>query len=312
MGPAALHNILQGGIKVSVTDPSGQPAPMGPLEFMSASQPSVVTFNLKNLTPPSNLYVRQEEGISFAVVNSAVAVTSVRINYRMLLTNGQVQVGAVDQAVGNVGNFQFFFLPLTEGYLLSVQAVPNQKALRGQCFVRLGIARNISQTNLDGTTLAQGYIDNHGALGWPGGPQTLHIDGAGAVQTLTQGNPAAGADVNFTFTINQRTRIQSMNVQLVTSAVAGNRVVRAQVKDSVPNLVFQSGPSANIPASTTAQISFQSGGSITTTDATSIQLPLPSPLVLAGGSQILTNTIGLLAGDQFSNIAVLVETWQEP
>jgi hypothetical protein len=105
-----------------------------------------------------------------------------------------------------------------------------------------------------------------------------------------------------------RWRVQALQAQLLTGAVAGNRIPHLVITDGQGNSVYNfPAPNNQIAAST---VQYSAGTTIVTTnfDNASV-LVLPYPVKLLGNWTIASLTTGLLAGDQWSNICLYVKEW---
>lgn len=315
--------------------PPGQPAPMKPDEFASGSIPNVVSFAFQNIGPPSPLYIQRDdvlvvEGIS-AIADSLNVVARLLLATPPIPGQPDTQLPPGAKITGMVGGTPIVTIgptfkipanntaalvtiPLAEGYLLSLAvAAVTGSTIRGQTFVRAWIARGpASVTNPNaGLLLTADYVVKGQPTTWPGGRVISSVEGPGNLAVETVANPAAGADWSLAITTQQRWRIAALNAQLLTSAAAGNRTVRLQLKDSGAVVFYQSAPSANIPASTTAQVSAGPGQVTSTVDATTINVTLPGTPYLTQTMTLAVSTLGLLAGDQWSAIRVATEEWMD-
>lgn len=318
----------------SVILPSpGQPKEGPDPNFISASQPNVVSFGFKGIDPPSPLYLQRDDVLVLEVQGN-VPVT-ISINGRLLLapaprggqpqppeTAGQavvpLDVAAVIQPFQTafrytsvVGATQQIIVPMWEGYLLSVSVTDGGSSQRGVTFVRAFIARapTTPLAPFPVYPLFSDYTTQNHVIGWPGGRTVYSTEGPGQLAISTVGNPAAGADWTLTVPLNFRDRIQSFNAQLVTSATVANRIVRVQNISGLGGIIWQSAAQQAIPASTTAQVSGSSTNVPSITDPTTVNLALPSPDFLRSGDKLAVSTVGLQAGDQWSNITVELEQW---
>jgi hypothetical protein len=316
-----------------ILPPAGQPGPMLPGEFARGSVPNLVTFGFNNVGPPSPLYMQRDDTI--LIEGAATSAQTVRFVYRLLLPYnvaagqpetppidpsklytagpGTIVTGAVDLKIQNNSATWTSTLNLGECYLLAISAQTGGGTVRGQVFARAILQRAGTTSGgfaPAGWPLFADYTTLTEPIGWPGGRVLNLADGPGAMALFTVGNPAAGADWSFTLTANQKMRIQSFNAQLVTSATVANRIVRTLVNPAGNiNPVWQAPPSQVIPASTTAQVSAASGQFTATTDTTTVNVALPSPLLMGPTDVVQVKTLNLQVGDQWSNIAIHAEAW---
>ncbi len=312
----------------------GQPGPMRHGEFQSASIPNVVSFGFQGISPPSPLYVQRDDTLFLELISAVGFSDLINFTTRLMLpqpsvagqpdrpgappselTLGGNTIVTIQNALkGNgLGTLVLLQVPLTEGYLLSCGAIGGTGAnsQRGIDFVRAFIARGapVSPTPFTTWTLFADYVTAAQPVGWPGGRQVYPTEGAGAIVNTNPANPAAGADFTITMPTNGRVRVSTLNAQLVTSATVINRIVRVQIKNGLGNLVYQAPPQQVIPASTTAQVTFAPGQITSVVDVTTVNVPLPGPVVLGGGFTLGTSTTNLQIGDQWSNISLSSEQW---
>lgn len=303
---------------MALNDPTGQPLPLKDGEFTSASHPSEVTFNLRNLAPPSPQYIRPDEQLFIAVWNSRPDSATMEIDWRFLLTNGQLQAGEQQIPITADRQRSFGFIPLPEGYLLNLNAQANFTSFstpqynRGQTFVKVSIVRGSPPTSGPQVALlASGYTARNLQIGWPGGRQDSSLEGPGWVHSVQQANPLAGNDWIYTVPANARQRVQSLASVLTTSATAGSRNVSLIVDDGA-NVVWQHDLAASIPVSTIEVVTATSTNAPTGVIATTQAMVLPPGIVLEPGHRIRTSTANISATDQWSAIWLLLEEWISP
>lgn len=313
--------------------PPGQPGPLQPGEFSSISRPNVVTFGFEGIGPPSSLYIQRDDQLAIEAYTALPTNDTVTIIARLLLpvapTPGQpasgadlmapapptqgstiVQIQAQLIPVQNSGAVKAI-VPLAEGYLLSVAASSLSATSRGDTFVRAWITRPpIVSGNPSGAEVLFGdYVAQFAPVGWPFGRAVHPTEGPGELTSMSVGNPAAGSDWSLVVPNNNRWRIQSWNAQLVTAAAVANRIVRAQIKNTAGVVVWQAAPSAVIPASQTVQVCASDVSALSVADPGTISLPLPAPTMLLTNMSLGVSTTALQAGDQWSSIRVMTETW---
>ncbi len=288
----------------------GQPAPLAPGEFTGASQPQVVSFLLKNVTPPSLLYVQRDDFLA-ATVLSSIAGEVVTITARLLLaaegriTTVQFTVTAPTVYISASGQ-----TPLAEGYLLSVVAVGASAVQPGRTYVTLFINRGvgISLATAPGEVLGAGYTTNLTPVAWPGGGIIRSTDGAGAALVFTVANPAAGADWSTSPNANAQWQLIAVGAVLVTNATVASRNISLRIR-SVLAIVYNGDALVSVPANTTAQITGAPGQNSSALIATNVFIPLPPNTLLTSSNSIITNTVNIQGTDQWSGIRVWVREW---
>lgn len=276
----------------------------------------IVDFNLKQVEPPSPLYIQQADRFFLSGLNSDVNVAQLLLNGRILrASDGQVSPFnlAMNITSDRVVTRQMF--DLTEGYLLGAKILGLGGTTRGRCYVSLDIARGqVANRTLYQQLIADYISRNHDAT-WPGGDYIHSIDGPGWAHRVAGATPAAGADVSETVPTNARYRLVSFRCQLNTSAAVANRQVRFVLDDGTT--IFYSAYASNQQAANTIAVyefvpggpaAYSITGSSTSVDA---QVPAPAGAPLFTGFRIRTVTDALQAADQFSIVSYEVEEWIE-
>jgi hypothetical protein len=308
----------------------GQPKTGPDPTFKTAATPNFTTFGFKEVAPPSPLYLQRDDVILVRSFTNQAGV-STRVNFRLLIpyqpTAGQPVVsGAVISDVQPVtggsiirGSLVFPLTPgggptlqelsLGEGYLLGLVLEASGLApAPGQVYDEALLFQGPALTGINGQLLCAGYVTGGTHLGWPGVTRDLAQGGPGWIHSIQQANPGAGADWTYTLAGNVRQRIQSFSSQLTTSATAGNRLIQLVVDDGV-NTVWAASAPAAVAASTTQTFTGAGSNSPTGAVTTIFSVVIPPDLVLTTGMRIRSSTVGLLAGDQWANIWLLVEEW---
>ncbi len=288
----------------------GQPAPLAPGEFTGASQPQVVDFLFKKVTPPSLLYVQRDDFLA-ATVLSSIAGEVVTITARLLLaTEGRITTVQFTVAAPTAYTLANGQSPLAEGYLLSVVAVAASAVQPGRTYVTVFINRGvgISLATAPGAVLGAGYTTNVTPVAWPGGGIMRSTDGAGASLVFTVANPAAGADWSTSPNANAQWQLIAVSAALVTSAAAANRNITLRLR-SLLATVYNGDASASVLANTTAQITGAPGQNSSTLIGTNVFIPLPPNTLLTVSNSIISVTTNIQGADQWSAIRVWVREW---
>lgn len=121
--------------------------------------------------------------------------------------------------------------------------------------------------------------------------------------------PAAATDWSVIVPGGVLWKISAANVTLTTSATVGNRT--PNLKLTIDALtVWQAQASAQLAASQSATISFASGVTVSNLQGTGLNSIAPIPgILLPQGSVIASNTVGLAAADQWSQVNLYVEEY---
>ena len=286
----------------------GQPMPMQAGEFSNESQPAVVTWLMKNLAPPTALYISRDDqlAVQTASVSNNVNYTAIG---RVLGTDGRIIPIRQDFTVVNGGSAVTTLISGVEGFLLDFAVLCSTFNTRGQAFARLLLVRGSITSGQIIAFLAADYCSQFQPVAWPYGPIRDSLDGPGALVDASVANPAAGADWAFINPNATRTRVLSVSAILTTSAAVANRQVQVRIRNGSAQSEYQVAASVNITASTTAQITFTTGTPQSQIVATDIIIPLPDEVWLGPAQGLSVLTTGLQAGDQWSAIALQTLQW---
>ena len=314
----------------------GQPKTGADPAFSTAAQPNIVSFGFDKVGPPSTLYLQRDDVLilqAASTQNGEVVRFTARFLLPYVIQPGQPDTlpkGAIAQPVAGLGTVvtvqrdvpaavaaNIFAtqvtLPLAEGYLLAIAATATVAQAHGVTFARASLARRpiapTIQVVESSQVLFADYVQGSGPVGWPGGRVVYSTENSGALVDSTLGNPAAGADWTFTFATLTRARVQNVNAQLVIANAGVARIIRVQVKDGGGNILWQSAAQQTGAINTTVQVSMAGNNVTTTSDPTTLNIGLPSPLIVAGGWTLGTSTVGINAADQWSNIRVTQEQY---
>lgn len=140
-------------------------------------------------------------------------------------------------------------------------------------------------------------------------------------QIVKPANPAAAA--NLTLSVPQMAgmpeqgppsawwRFQLGGFQLVTSATVGNRSPEVQILDAAGLQLYEIVSTTTVAASITAQLSIvgvddPSAGYVSASGGDTAVLLIPR-VWLPSGYQLVIGAAGLLAGDQISNVSLLID-----
>lgn len=288
----------------------GQPVTGADPSFRSLTLPNLVTFGIKDLTPPSDLYLQRDDLMFFRVWTSVPGL-NVGLHVRVLDTNGVIFAGDYPTFPTSNRALNSTTFQLTEGFLLSaVCFLAGATVRRGQCFVQVGVVRGAPPTTFVVAGLISDYLVSPEFLPWPGGKWIQPLEGPGARLTITGSVPAAGADIVQTVPTNARWKVVSLRASLTSSAAAGNRNVTAFL-GAAGSTYFRGPSNLNQIAGTTQAYSASpltiSGLQL----AGDAQLPFAPDAYLLAGDQFGTSTTGLLAGDQWAAPVFQVEEWIE-
>jgi hypothetical protein len=286
----------------------GQPGPLREGEFVSLSQPSVVTWKLKDIEVPSPLYITRDDVLvvqaTSAVANELVKVTGRLLTIDHVIVPFQAQVQLAAAGASRTVNVQ-----LAEGFLLSFTAVGLNTFQRGQTFVRAALARAGQTIAAAAVLLVSDYVTQLQPTGWPAATLRSPVEERGAITPLQPADPAAGADFTFTVPTSTRVQILAMHALFTTAVAVANRNIEMLFSGGLGTVWRVSAP-VTVAASTAAHInlgqSFVASGGVVPAD---IVLPLPGAFLMHGGDTIQSVTTNIQAADQWSAIIFTVEQW---
>lgn len=151
--------------------------------------------------------------------------------------------------------------------------------------------------------LCAGFIYPKRSVSWPsqsGGDQRL---GGGAMNLISGGNPAPGAEVSITVAAGEMWKIRAGRFTLVTDANVANRRVHVTFGGIVDCFA-----SIDQVAGATRNYSIAQYGAIPDEeDDNDILISMPSDIWLPAGNTITTTITNRQAGDDFSGINFMLE-----
>jgi hypothetical protein len=289
----------------------GQPLPFQEGEFKSVSQPNLVSFALRGITPPSEVYLQRDDQLGIAFMNSTGSDTVV-VSGRFLRANDGVVVPfTITSTTPSSYSYTTKQIPLGEGYILSATIGSTICFDRGQCFASLYIQRGRVVTPLSAgefQLLCQGYITTNQGLAWPNGQVYNAQDGVGHMQFANVSNPGAGADFSFSINSNAIARVRGARMTFTASATVANRTPVFFIGNR-PS--YQIGSTTAITAGQAKKFFFVPGISQYTDANGDFYLPCPEFSQSVGNPSAIFQvaTSGIQAGDQWSAITIFTEEW---
>lgn len=293
---------------------SGQPTPKQDSDYTPAAQSQVVSWQLKRLTPPSNLYVTVDDVLRVGAM-TLQANEVVTISYRLLrAADGKVVFGQFTTGTLTSNVLAIKDQSMAEGFLLSVSCKAAVATTRGQTFVRLFLNPKALGAGQPGFMLMADYVTTAMAPGHPNGRILSPTEGPGWVHSAQYTNPARGHDWGETdISTVARRRLLSVSAVLVTSATAGSRFPRLQVLDNALNIVAEWTATTAIAPSTTVKVVWSPAPAFVPEVTTDLKTPLPDNFILPVGYSVQVTTNGLdtnaATGDAWTNIFAYYEEW---
>jgi hypothetical protein len=187
-------------------------------------------------------------------------------------------------------------------YLTARSSVSGIK--RGQCYVRVSL-------RIEGVivaTLFAGYVDDTAAVAFPNGKIEGSVTGLGNIRVIVGTDPVAGAEWSETVPTGALWRVASAVSTLVCDATVINRTMHI-IFDDGSNVVYRSTVNSNVLASQTAQCVFGISGAPGVTTGVSPHGFIPQEMRLPAAFRVRSSTVGLQAGDNFSEPVLMVEEW---
>jgi hypothetical protein len=189
---------------------------------------------------------------------------------------------------------------LGQGALLNLRVVADSGGpLLGQTFVIVRVIRGQEANAVALGTLIQGYVTASQDQAWPGSPLVNSLSGV-VPRLITGTDPAAGSQVSETVPTGARWKLLMFNVQLAASATASNRRPSLTIRGAGNKPLFRFPLAKTWAANETKQAFWSVGTPLDTSITTDAGLGgLPHDTVLTGGMEILTDTEGMQAGDDY-------------
>lgn len=273
----------------------------------TANQGREIVLSTENVPPPHCIYLTQADQLT--ILATATLGCQLRITARIILADGSLAINQWDMPTfTNVGGFNTFSCPLSEGFLLSVTVTNQVASRRGQTYVRLQLLRGGDVTGTTAQILAQGYVSFFSQVFWPDFQSENCASGMGNLRKVTGTLPGFGAEISETVPTGLMWRILSIWYKLATSAVVANRFPHLLLDDGVSVLVDTPPFQAQAASLTLTYQSFTGGQSLNVAD-TIVGLRFPVDIRLMGGGRIRTSTTALDGGDRFTAPVYLVEEW---
>jgi hypothetical protein len=272
-----------------------------------------VTFRTEDVLPPSAFYLSMDDTLIGHFITSASGLTFT-LTVRMLLADGELKVETYDTTPTpfNPNNYDVI-VPPVEGYVLSCMVQLNG-TIDGSAW---GIVAVFSGTAtqpivvfppVTGMVLVQGYLDEWTWLSWPNSPLVEAGVGAGRIRRIAPGlSPGTNWTVQTSST--QRWEILTVDSLLTTSAAAGNRQMSLVLFDRLGNALCRFPTNFTQAASLGYSYYFYNNATHIQTNTTWITAPFPTGIYLDPGMSVRSAVLNLDAGDQWSNVNVVVREW---
>ena len=240
------------------------------------------------------------------VFASLSASSNALCTYRVLLPNGEVK--GFSKLLTPTGLYLEDTLDetLPECVLLNAQISAASSYWHGDSYARIELLGSYLTDNNLVWSLANGYISATSPISWPN-PRQEHSENPPGFQVFADGTtPAVGNEVSEAVLVTAKVRLVSFQFKLVTSAVAGNRIIRFRLNQG-SNIFYETEVQTPIPASTTAFIRGYTYDASATMTAPLYPMMIRNDLWALGDMTFDSVTNGLDAGDQYSAVKYVFE-----
>jgi len=200
---------------------------------------------------------------------------------------------------------------LGQGWLLNFTAWPTSgNPNYGEMWARVRVLRGRSGATSILGTLAYGYVTLQQGISFPGTTFRNPLEGPGRIRSITGTDPAAGVEISETVPTGARWRLIAFRALLVTDATVANRFPLLLIDDGVSTNFASDPPEAQVAS---GSWSWVFGGGVTRLAGVSAvrAWAMANNLTLLAGSRIRTQTVGIVAGDNWGAPQLLVEEWLE-
>lgn len=296
------------GLPVTLPGPAApSDAPATPI----LTQAQRVTFAIKQVTPPTEVYVTQDDSLH-VVLYCSKANVDVLVAFRILRADGTVIRTPQHVTPTNARARNDFFFQLTEGFLLSVDvSTATPSVLRGACWVDIDVSQGSASAAVDYQSILSDYLTTGASIGFPGARQISSVEGPGLLTFNQQFGVAATANVTLGVPSGARWRLITAQAQLQTGAAAGNRNINFIISSPTGFGLVITSQNAQL-ASQIVNYDFADVVPVTPAIPAQQTLQIPSNIVSDAANAFIFNVTGANAGDVWNNLQVNVEEWLEP
>lgn len=249
--------------------------------------------------------------------NTYTCPTTITVNARIMDCNCQLNTYSMQTSMTpytrfNAPNNGQIVMPLTEGYLLSVNISMTAAFVSQGHMWTVAEIRDASATGQSSATLIQDYLQFGKTLGWPGGNQLSVGDGPGTNRWRNWlYDPAGGDSDTWQVPDGCLGLVRQVYFGLTTSAVAGNRVVYLAYTPP-EGLIMQFGGSQSQPPSTSWGWVFAPGIQQGLFHGFIAQEPIPPNIWNGGAGGLSLFVDGNNAADHMDRGGVAFQMWAGP
>jgi len=271
------------------------------------SWPPEVHFDRRRAGPWGAIYTGPDDWLQTNVLTS-VATTGLTIYLRYLTADGRMHYEQESLDGAALNTLTQVARRLSEGWLLGCAASNFGGGLAsGSTFVSVALQNSGPAIRAPHTLLAQGYVTSTQVVTWP----AEIIPPAGArVFSQFSASLAVGTDISFAVPAGKQWTPLLLIGTLVTSATVSTRTVQIRMTDGTHTL-FQDAGEGSQAASLTQTYSFSTSARFETAFTLGIAAyGFPGGVPLQPGWVIGTVTNNIQAGDQWTNVALVVAEGQ--
>lgn len=266
-----------------------------------------VTFRTEDVLPPAAYYISPEDRVTVWLMTGTLTQT-IYLQMRLLMPTGEIKLIPYQFAPQSTFSWNVAFeVPPWEGYLVGAMCWSDNPQ-RGQCFISVQLMRSAPPSlTVAGIVLMQGYTNTLNVLSYPTSTLESTFSGRGAFLTITKPSQT-GSQVILQVPPNTLWKLYSFTFTLSTSAAAGNRLAAVTQFDTSSN---QLGvwPAGFTQSASTLYVYTFAPGQVNNASGPYATIGAPSDISVPAQTSLQTFVENLDAGDQFINIAAVVEQW---
>ena len=282
--------------------------PTNPPPEKPQTRAPAVTFNRRDVSPPSNVYVQPDDLLIVQAVTAPLA-TVLTVNYRLLRADGTIQPSVQQFTIPGDGAVHTFTQQLAEGFILTVDCTSVTGAnFNPPTYVQVGLARPGGAAPIPYSWFLAGPLFPTVALSFPAQGLRRPTDGQGTLVVIIGTAPGVGAEAQIVTPAGVQLRILSLTVTLVASAAVANRRF-GLTSTFAGSPIHRSTATTDQTAGQTVAYDLDTyGGTLVVTSAR-MQVSLTSDMRLPASTVVRTSTTNLQAADQYGGMIVFTEQW---
>lgn len=132
----------------------------------------------------------------------------------------------------------------------------------------------------------------------------------GSLAVITATNPGAGFDWTLTIPVRNRIKLISLGFKLAADLNAANRYISLTIENQTSDIFLYTHSSATVTAAQTWWFALMpAAGTFFSSNSFISTLTAPAELILDPNYVIRCQTLNMQAGDNYTDIHLLCETW---